>query len=316
MINKFSFKVVVSVLISFLLCSFTNNSKSTNSSQTKFDSELKKIDENLDENYVLGSKHNEVVNQLSENDYKTIKEFIKVENNHIKLDEKIYTIMPINDYGLSIDKYKEKTGLEYQDEKAEYISNYKTLKFVYDNIEIMNDLAENGYGTIHSDGTLSIESNDFIQQSPFMNFHVGWFRMYFRTNYIMTTLFGALGLLINFDNIKDVKSLLNADSSTFEKCFKDVALDLISDGESYFGNLMLDSLTTAVNTVISIKKIVLNSTWLGRLAEILKYIISHYAPGLLKGIAMVLSGIIYQYGTDVEIGLWWSNYSILSYSVY
>ncbi len=37
---------------------------------------------------------------------------------------------------------------------------------------------------------------------------------------------------------------------------------------------------------------------------------------MLKGVVMILGGIFYQYGTDVEIGLWWSDYTILSYSVY
>lgn len=43
--------------------------------------------------------------------------------------------------------------------------------------------------------------------------------------------------------------------------------------------------------------------------------IKFYAPGLLFGIVMILNGVLYQYGTDVEIGLWWSNYNVLNYKV-
>lgn len=150
----------------------------------------------------------------------TIKPFMticKLKKNHIDLNEIVYSVLPTNDHGLPTDKFKEKTGLEYQDDKLEYISNYKTLKFVSDNISIMNYLADNGYEIIQEDGTLVIETNNFIQQSFFMNFHIGWFKMNFRTNYWGTAILGAFGLPINFNNIKDVKSLFNADSSEFNK---------------------------------------------------------------------------------------------------
>lgn len=126
--------------------------------------------------------------------------------------------------------------------------------------------------------------------------------MTFRTNYWGTALFGSFGLLINFDSIKDINALFNASSSELEQSFQDVPWNLISEGESYFGNVMLDSLTNAVNTVITIKNIVLSSNWIGRLITIMKYILSR--------------SVFYQYGTDVEIGLWWSNYNLLNYSVY
>lgn len=47
------------------------------------------------------------------------------------------------------------------------------------------------------------------------------------------SLFGAFGLLVNFDNIRDVNALFDADASELGRCFQSVAWDLISEGEPY-----------------------------------------------------------------------------------
>ncbi len=313
--KNFTFKAIALFLSSLLLCGFTNDTNAA--PQSEFDSEVQKLGSDLDENAVLGSDHVEVENQLSESEYQTIHEFIQIEETHIELDGKVYSAMPTNDAGLSIEEFKEKTGLEYQSDKTEYVSNYKALKFVSDNIEFMNDFAENGYGIIQDDGTLSIESDEFMQQSSvFLSLHLSWFKTTFCANYKGTILLGGFGLVINYDAIKDVNAFLRAGSATFEECFNDVALDMINEGESYFGNQLLDSMLDVVNTIVMIKKVLTCSTFIGRLTLILKYIFGHYAPNLLKGVAMILGGIFYQYGTDVEIGLWWSNYTILSLPIY
>ncbi len=313
--KNFTFKAIALFLSSLLLCGFTNDTNAA--PQSEFDSEVQKLGSDLDENAVLGSDHVEVENQLSESEYQTIHEFIQIEETHIELDGKVYSAMPTNDAGLSIEEFKEKTGLEYQSDKTEYVSNYKALKFVSDNIEFMNDFAENGYGIIQDDGTLSIESDEFMQQSSvFLSLHLSWFKTTFCANYKGTILLGGFGLVINYDAIKDVNALLHANSATFRKCLHGVALDIINEGESYFGNQLLDTLTDAVNAIITIKNALSCSTFIGRLKTILKYIVGHYAPNLLKGVVMILGGMFYQYETDAEIGLWWSDYTILSYSAY
>ncbi len=236
--KNFGLRAVALLFASLLLCGFTDGSTDKGeTSQSRFDSEVQSLDADLDKTAILGSNHVEVENQLSDSEYQTIHEFIQIEETHIELDEKVYSLMPTNDDSLSIEGYKEKTGLEYQSDKEEYVSNYKVLKFVTDNIEFMNDFATNGYGIIQDDGTLSIESDEFIQQSPvFLNLNISWFKMTFYTDYKGTILLGCLGILVNIDNIRDVNAFLHADSATLEECFNDAALDLINESESYFGN--------------------------------------------------------------------------------
>ncbi len=182
--KNFGLRAVALLFASLLLCGFTDGSTDKGeTSQSRFDSEVQSLDADLDKTAILGSNHVEVENQLSDSEYQTIHEFIQIEETHIELDEKVYSLMPTNDDSLSIEGYNEKTGLEYQSDKEEYVSNYKALKFVTDNIEFMNDFATNGYGIIQDDGTLSIESDEFIQQSPvFLNHNISWFKMTFYTD--------------------------------------------------------------------------------------------------------------------------------------
>ena len=301
----------------FMLSSFTSKDENGEDlSQSRFDYEVERLDVDLDRTAAVGSEAVDLENQLSEKDCHLIQEFISIGEAGIELDDRVCSVMPTNDDGLPIKAFQEKSGCGYQKGNSVYFHNYQTLDFVSDNIGLMNEMVENGYGKIDKDGMLLIESSDFIQQSFFMNFKIGWFKISFRTNYWGTALFGTFGLLVNFDNIRDMNALFDADASELGHCFQSVAWDLISEGESYFGNVMLDSLTEAVNTVVEIKKIVLCSNWIGRLVMVVKYMLGRYLPGLLKGLVMVLGSVFYRYGTDVEIGIWWSDYDVLTCSVY
>jgi hypothetical protein len=315
---KKTIAAMLTLITSFTLCSFTSSNESADGGEDEFAQNINELSPNLDKEYLYGNEDLGVENELSDDDIGIIKEFVSFDESHIELDNAVYEILPVNDLRISPSEYFEASGQEepLDNGVTEYSTNQKKLSYVEDNVSLMNFMTENDYGRINSDGEMEFLDDDFIQQSFIMNFKLSWFKMTFRTNYWGSIIFGAFGLLINNDLIKDVNNLFNADASQFEECFKDVASGLILDGASYFGNLMISSLASAVNTTMTIKNIVMQTTWIGRLIKIVKYILSHYAPGLLRGIVMILSGVIYQYGTDVEIGLWWSNYTVLSYRTY
>lgn len=171
--KKMFFKVLVCTIASLFLSAFTTQTNDTNeTSQEAFDYEVEKLDEDLDRKAILDTDSLDVENQLSEADHQTIQEFIHIEEFHIELDEGVYSAMPTNDLCISIDDYREQTGFDYQEDNDEYLHNYKALSFVTDNIAVMNDFAENGYGAMQEDGMMSIEVTDFSQQSFIMNFHI------------------------------------------------------------------------------------------------------------------------------------------------
>lgn len=309
--------MMLAFVTSFSLCSFSIDDGLNDGNEDEFIENIDNLSPTLDKECLYGEECFELENELSEEDREIIGEFVSYDETHIELNETVYELYPVNELYLSPTDYLEITKQDelIYDEVNEFSTNYKKLSYVLDNISLMNYMAENGFGYIKSNGEMEFIDDDFIQQSFIMNFKLGWFKMTFRTNYIGTVIFGAFGLLINFDSIKNVNKLLNATKDQFEACFNDVATDLILSGSSYFGNLMISSLATAVSTTISLLSIINQSTWIGRLIEIVKFMLKHYAPGLLRGVVMVLSGVLYQYGTDVEIGLWWSNYTILNYRV-
>lgn len=327
MIFKKIRKALVGGMAVFFLCSFTENTAPADSAvaasvgygdggEDKFNEELKELNPRLDEYNIMGKDHVEVKNELSEEDRYVIGKFVTLDEDRITLHEEVYKEMPVNDLGLSPERYKQETGEEFPVEKdMKFLANHKKLTFVSDNIGLMNFMAENDYGRILDDGTLEVHSDDFIQQSFIMNFHLGWFSMKFTANYQATIFFGAMGLLVNVSNIRNVKRLMNASKSDFVNCFKDVGWDLIQNTSSYWGNLITQNAIAAAGEVMSILSIASSSTWVGRVIAILQYILSHYLPGFLKGACMVLGGLFYHYGCACEIGLWWSNYNILYYRV-
>lgn len=316
-------KLFLSCMTSILLCSYTTTSttnqtiESTNSySESNIDEELKKLDSRLDEFNIMGESHMNVENQLNDKDINFINQFVIRDENKLLLNNEVYKEMPINNLGLSAEDYKLEMGYEFPIESnVDYLVNYKKLSFVADNIDFMNYMVENECGKILDNGTMEFHCDEFIQQSFIMNFHLGWFKMTFTANYWATIFFGAMGLLINLTNLKDVKKLMNSSKDDFEKCFIEVGKDLINDSSTYWGNLITQNALTAASEVASILSIASTATWLGKVCKILQYILSHYLPGFIKGAAMVMSGLLNNYGSDVEIGVWWSNYNILYYKV-
>lgn len=307
---------ITTLITSFALCSFTDNSASFDGGEDEFIQNLDVLSPTLDKEYLYGDENFELENELTDEDVAVIGEYISYDETHIELIQTIYEVLPVNDLLLSPTEYTNVTGEEpIYDEINDYSINYKKLSYVECSISLMNYMTDNEYGLINGNGELELYDDEFIQQAPIMNLKLSWFKMTFRTNYIGTVIFGAFGLLINFDSVNNVNKLFNATDDQLSECFRDVANDLILSGASYFGNLMISSLATAVSTTISLLNIVNKATWFGRIKEIVKFMLKFYAPGLLRGIVMILSGILYQYGTDVEIGLWWSNYNVLNYKV-
>lgn len=262
----------------------------------------------------------ELENELLESDIETIGDFVSYDETHIELDDAVYQIMPVNDLYVSPEEYIQIIGEEYDyvslSYEDEYLINYKKLTYVEDNMSLMNYMVENEFGFIDENGEIQFYEDEFVQQSLIMNFKLGWLKMTFTTNYCGSILFGALGLLINSDLVKNAKDFLNTREDVVKNCFTDVATNLIYEGCDYYGNLVISSMSKAVSTTMSIKEIVSQATFVGRLIKIVKYILGHYAPGMIRGTIMILDGVFLQYGTDVEIGLWWSNYNILRSKVY
>lgn len=184
-------------------------------------------------------------------------------------------------------------------------------------MSLMNNMAENGYGFIDKEGEIELYENDYARSIsfPLSNVKFSWFKITFRSNWWASTILGALGIAVNFDLFNDVNAFLNASSEQLESCFNEAAKDLIFLNCEYFGDLLVSSMASAVETVLTVNKIVLEVGTVKGVIDILKFVLSHYLPGLIRGVSMVLGSIRYQYGTDCEIGLWWSEYNILSYKV-
>lgn len=103
--------------------------------------------------------------------------------------------MPIEDDNLTIEEHKELYELEYQEDNLTYFKNYKSIRFVKDNIGLMNELAEDECGVIFDDGTMEFEFNEYSRSSfpGFKSFELGWFKVYFVTDWIGTLRFWCIG---------------------------------------------------------------------------------------------------------------------------
>lgn len=310
-------KYITLSIVSFLLCSFKPQTKTIETPDTEeFNSQINQLDEELDKKNALQDEYEEYAdfeNELIDDEKCIIQDFIHIEENHIELYDGIYQVMPTNDNYLSINDYKELTGLEYQLGNNTYLRNYRAISFVNDNINLMNELANDEYGIILDDGIIEYEFSEYSRRSTFglKSFSIGWFKISFVTDWIGTSLLGALGIFINFNNIKNLKNFMNADYSELEDCFQEVAWDLLSEGESYFSSIFLDSLTEIISTVLTFIDAITSSSLFGIIKIIATYILGHYLPGFLKGIVLILSGLLFGYPTLANVGIRWSSYDII-----
>lgn len=317
------------------------------SDQEKFNDEVSKLGSNFDKDKELGDKSSNFTfsNSLSEEDQEKFKPYvIKQSSGLLELSKDIYTVYPIKN--TVVDPTNPpvitnpgvgggSTDLPYQppvngnlpghpsttgatllsDEELE--ENQKKVDFVNSNIDLMNDLSNSGYGSIDDDGTFEItDTNDYIQQSFIMDFRLGWFEMDFTVNYQGSVIFGTLGILINVGEIQSFQDFADDSSTDIYQAFCDITPDALGELSSFIDNEWLSVASKIASTSSMVLDVLESSGPWGWVVYVAQYVLSHYVPSLVKGIFMVLGGYLFNYGTDVGIGLWWSNYNILSYSVY
>lgn len=201
-------KYIILSIVSFLLCSFKPQTKTIETPDTEeFNYQINQLDEELDKKNALQDNYEEYKdfeNELTDDEKCIIQDFIHIEENYIELYDGIYQVMPTNDSYLSINDYKELTGLEHQLGNNTYLRNYRAISFVNDNIDLMNELANDEYGIILDDGTMEFQFNRNCRSSTivFKSFYLGWFKIAFVTDWMGTILFGAFGAIVNISNIK------------------------------------------------------------------------------------------------------------------
>lgn len=180
----------------------------------------------------------------------------------------------------------------------------------------MDYMAENGYGIIREDLSMEFVEDDFVQQEAMMNLHWHVFSVSFTANNVLTAVLGGIGAALNIGAIaKDVNALRNASKDELADAFRDVGMDLLGIREDYWGNEMLQNAYDVAAFVFSALDFLMDGTTAGRIKKILAFLLSHWFPGLLKGVAMVIGGIYHKYGCNANVGLWWSTYDILRYRV-
>ncbi len=317
MLKKIIYKGIICTIISLLLCSFTvQNTGIDTPDYDEFNCKIEQLDEDLDKKEGLKDKYDECLdfeNELSIEEKDAIEEFVHVEDNSIYLSDEIYQVMPIDDGNLTIEEHKGLYELEYQEDNLIYFKNYKSIRFVKDNISLMNELVEDECGLILDDGTMEFEFNEYSRSSfpGFKSFELGWFKVYFVTDSFGTVAFGGFGVLVNLGNVKDIKNFLNASRDELVDFFGDVFFDFLSEVESYFGNLFLDNLTEIISIMLFANDIISCSSSFLIFVKVATFLLSHCLPGFLKGIVMILSGVFFKLSTKAEVGFWYSSYTIL-----
>ena len=313
-------KVILLSVLSLLLCSFTSasplDSYGTNNrdeKQEEFDEEVALLDPDLDEDAVLGKEHEIVDNQLTDEEIGQIGEYVFYDEKHIALDDAIYKAMPVNDECISPEKYEEEHGEPCPLDFEEYKKNYRKLSFVSDNRNTINELVEQEYGLIDSTGSFEFFSNDYVQQFYVMNLRISWIRTTFTADDSVTIVLGFIGCLFHLGTIKDIRKLFNKDKTDAYSDLAAVADDALGEIPTFFSQEILDHLEDFADLLYSVFQIFQSTSFFGRLLTLLKYIIGHYLPGLLKGVIRLLGGGLYHYGSNDEIGIWWSNYSLTNY---
>ncbi len=323
------FRLILAPLASLLLCSFTpspysatdtSDSSGTDENQEKFDIEVSQLDPKLDENAVLGIDHEEMNNQLSEDDIDTISQFVGFDSSHIELDNSVYEERPVNDEKLCPDDYEEQYGVSYQDDNEEYKLNYRKLKYVSDNRALMNELTEQEYGIIDQNGFFQPYSSGITTQDifspniwPWSDVKYGWFQVSFTANYPFTTFLGFMGCLVNFGMLKDIRDLFRSSKSDFFSDLIAVADDSLGEISTYFSQELMDKLEDLADIIYTFVSAWNCTSVVGRIITLFKYIIGHYLPCLTKGVIRMIGSLLYHYGSKNEIGLWWSNYNLLNY---
>lgn len=308
--------MAMTAVMSLALCSFTRSS-SPSSEEDEFVANLNGLSADLDKENIYGDETVDVENELLGTDISLISEFVTYDETHIELDDAVYQVMPVNDFSISPEEYKELNGgLEYVYNESfddEFYVNHHKLKYVEDCMSLMNDMVEDGYGFIDGEGELELYENDFARSSvsfPIINFKLRWFKMTFTAGPFASILFGVMGTIINFDPLMQLSNLFYKGEDYFEQFLEWASDYLISAGFDYFGENMHSNCGTVISTFLQLRSIFMINSVVNFLTEILKFIMSHYLPGLIKSIEMILGSAIYQYKTDCEVGLWWSKYDI------
>lgn len=320
------FKKIITCLLSGCLllglCSFESTDSSNGfdgKEKEQFDQELEALDPLLDAKEEMGDDYwvyeESGTNELSEEDIEIISPYVYMEDNHIKLDESIYVEdMKINDDGLTPSEIEESTGepvsIDPQINYAYYVNNAK-LNYVKNNMTLMNDLVDEGEGEIE-DGEF-VSDNSVQRGIPFISWRLRWWKFTISGGRAMTVLTGVFSLLVNKSEIMDLNDFLSISDATLNDFITNLGIDFAGEISDWIDSKLLSDAMDIVSYVSLCIDCFNVDSLINIARKILTYLMQQFLPGIVKGIYMMIGGVMLGYTFEADIGFFWSSYTVITH---
>lgn len=321
--KKLKFVFVPFLLFSVLISSSNINGRNLNDHDALRDEES--INLVVKEMY---DDYNSVSNNISSNEFNDVDkesfiQYISFENGKAFISENF--LSDTKDLYMQCDNEDYIKNLS-DEEKQDLIK----AKFLEDNINLMNSMVDKGLGFINENGDFIVYEDDEYQQQEAMVYDYSWSiwtNMKFKTSASLAGIFGIAGLILNcytlFQDMSNLASCYKNNKSLFKgkiadafnknAAVKSAAFDVCNE---VVGNLNFDeALSILVSTVMSVMAIFIviiqASGLVGLVVNLVLTILSIYLPGLITSLDLIIKGAFNNIGASVNIGWWWSNYSLL-----
>jgi len=266
---------------------------------------------------------NDVTNELTIDDKEIYSEYITFSNGKAILSKDF--IEASNSEYVQCDNQEYLDNLT-DDEKEMIIKS----KFLEDNINLMNLMVDEGYGYIDENGEFIVYEDDTYNEQETWVYDYSWSiwtNIKFKTNSKLGAIFGIAGLISNcitiFKDVRDLVSSYKINKSIFKGKLSDAFNNNAAVKNAVFdvcnevvGNITFNESTnifiSTIMSIMSIFVVIIQPTGLvGLVVNIVLTILSIYLPGLITSLDLLIKGTMNNTGANVNIGWWWSNYTLL-----